>query len=105
MKIGIMICDRLSKVCSATGCFKAFSNKSAAFENYKSRDEIGSLFQCTGCETELTVGLTHQMNQMKRNNIETIHLAQCIVIECDRINEISDFLSNQTFDVIIGTHG
>ncbi|SHE74076.1 CGGC domain-containing protein [Clostridium fallax] len=105
MKIAIVICEKLSYECSAIGCFNAFNKKEKAFEIYKNDNiELFGLFHCNGCNSDLNKDLDYKITQLKKFNVEIIHLAKCIEVECFRYCEIKRFFENKGFKVIEGTH-
>lgn len=104
-KIGIMTCDKLKDKCSGTHCFEAFHSKSKAFEIYKDKEvQISAFFSCNGCGTELPESMDYILNQMLLKNVDTIHMALCIDVECHRHREIESVLKEKGFNVVLGSH-
>lgn len=107
MSIGIMACRKLMGRCSGTGCFKAYNNSKDAFQIYKDKkEELGSFFYCIGCKDTMTEfeEWEHKIKQLKNNNIDTIHIAICIKVECDKYNLHEELLRKEGFEVVHGSH-
>lgn len=104
-KIGIMVCEKTTKICGGCICFSAFSKKEKSFERYKDKDvEIGAFFHCNGCNSDLVKDLEEKVGIIKSKDIKTVHMALCIKVECKRYNEIKDYLIKNNFNVVEGTH-
>ena len=104
-KISVMTCDKLKNKCTGTNCFEAFQNREDAFEIYKDKDVIiGAFFSCNGCDEKLDESMAYMFDQLRRKKIETIHMAYCIEVECNRYDEIYSVLENEGFNVVKGTH-
>ena len=104
-KIGILLCNKMTYGCAATGCFNAFSKREGAFEIYQNQEvSIGSVFHCNGCGKNFVEEMDYKFTQLRKSNIKTIHLAKCVQVECDRYNELKYDLINEGFSVIDGTH-
>ncbi|MPQ43994.1 CGGC domain-containing protein [Clostridium tarantellae] len=105
MKLGIMVCEKVSYECAATACFNAFNKREKAFEKYVNKNiELGALFHCNGCKSSLKKDLDYKIKQIKNNNIKTIHLAKCIKVECNRYDEILNFIKENDIYVEEGSH-
>ncbi|KAJ48867.1 putative metal-binding protein [Clostridium tetanomorphum] len=107
MAIAIMACRKLIGKCSGTGCFKAYNNCKVAFEIYKDKKPLlASFFYCSGCkETKGTdEDWEHKITQLKSNNVDTIHLALCINVECDEYEKHEEILKNEGFKIVRGSH-
>lgn len=107
MAIAIMACRKLVGQCSGTGCFKAYNESTKAFEIYKSnKPELASFFYCNGCkETKFKdEDWNHKIIQLKKNNVDTIHLARCIEVECNEYGRHEEMLKGEGFKVIHGSH-
>ena len=103
MNIAIMVCHKMTYDCTGVGCFKAFYDKRDAFLGYKD-ETLVSLFHCNGCDEPLFKGMDYKFEQLKRNDVKTIHMARCIEVECNRYDAIHDELMRRGFDVVKGSH-
>ncbi|WP_142413675.1 CGGC domain-containing protein [Hathewaya massiliensis] len=105
MNIAILVCNKMTYECAAVGCFEAFNNKSKAFEIYKGKEVIlKSLFHCNGCGKDLEKEMEYKIKQLKNLNVETIHMARCIEVECNRYDKIKNFFEEKGFKVVKGSH-
>lgn len=107
MAIAIMACRKLVGKCSGTGCFKAYNNSTAAFEIYgDNKPALSSFFYCIGCNDTITndEDWNHKIQQLKKNNVDTIHLSRCIKVECDHYEKHREILINEGFKVVLGSH-
>ena len=103
--IAIMVCNKVTCECAGVGCFKAFNEKSKAFEIYKNEDvKLCGFFHCNGCGKDLNKELDYKINQLHNLNVDTVHMALCIDVECSRYSDIEDFLKNNGFTVVRGSH-
>jgi len=103
MIIGIIVCHKLTHDCTGVGCFKALRERRDAFSTYDHVD-IGAFFHCNGCDQPLFEGMAYKFDQLKRQGIDTLHMAKCIEVECDRYDQMAQVLSDKGFDVIKGSH-
>lgn len=104
-KIAVMTCDKLKNKCSGTNCFQSFNDKKDAFEIYKQSDVImGAFFSCSGCGTNLNESMAYMFNQLRRKDVETIHMAYCIEVECNRYDLIHKSLEDEGFTIVKGSH-
>ncbi|CEN80548.1 CGGC domain-containing protein [Paraclostridium sordellii] len=107
MNIAIMACRKLSNKCSGTGCFNAYNNSQDAFECYKDEKPIlKSFFYCSGCKKMIfeDEDWENKINQLKRNDVDVIHIALCAKVECRDYDKHERLLSKEGFKVIHGTH-
>ncbi|EKS4343862.1 CGGC domain-containing protein [Clostridium sporogenes] len=107
MAIAIMACRKLVGKCSGTGCFKAYNDSTAAFKIYENNKPVlSSFFYCIGCEKTKTKGedWEHKISQLKKNNVDTIHLSVCIKVECNKYEEHERILKNRGFKIVNGSH-
>lgn len=106
MNIAIMVCKKLTFECSGSWCFKAFAEKDKSFAIYKSEIETNlcGFFHCNGCGSNLDKELEYKVTQLKKVGVKTVHISKCIEVECDRYNEVRNFLLRNDFNVIDGTH-
>ena len=103
--IGIMTCDKLKNKCAGVNCFTSFQRKIDAFSIYHSEDvALGAFFSCNGCDAELHDSMDYMFNQLRRKDINTIHMAYCIEVECHRYEGIHKVLSDEGFQVVKGSH-
>ncbi|WP_430884988.1 CGGC domain-containing protein [Fusibacter sp. JL216-2] len=104
-KIAIMTCDKLKDKCSGTHCFEAFHSRSKAFEIYRDKEaQICAFFSCNGCGEKLTESMDYILNQLLLKEVDTIHMALCIDVECYRHSEIENVLLEKGFNVVLGSH-
>ena len=107
MNIAIMACRKLSNKCSGTGCFNAYNNSQDAFECYKDEKPIlKSFFYCSGCKKMIfeDEDWENKINQLKRNDVDVIHIALFAKVECRDYDKHERLLSQEGFKVIHGTH-
>lgn len=103
--IAIMVCHKITHKCAGGGCFSAFHNRIDAFERYKDEDvNLRGFFHCNGCDKDFLEENSYKLNGMKKRNVDTIHMALCIDVECHRYEELKSDLSSQGFDVVDGSH-
>ena len=100
-----MSCNKMTYECCGAWCFKSFNEKTHSFEIYKDMTlNLCSFFHCNGCGSDLVTALDYKITQLKKLDIDQIHMAKCIKVECSRYDEIKNFLINSGFKVIEGTH-
>lgn len=106
MNIAIMVCKKMTFECSGTWCFKAFNEREKAFDIYKDNSKVNlcSFFHCNGCGSDLDKELEYKVTQLNKMEVDTVHMSRCIEVECNRYNEIKDFLIKNNFKVVEGTH-
>lgn len=107
MSIAIMACRKVLGKCAASGCFKSYNNSEKAFEIYgDKKEELASFFYCSGCVDTLVQGenWTHKVKQLRKNGVETIHIAHCIESKCYDIKRQEKLLEKEGFKIILGTH-
>lgn len=105
MNIAIISCNKMTYECCGSGCFKSFNKKTNSFEIYKNTDiTLCSFFHCNGCGSNLETALEYKLTQLKKMEVEQIHMAKCIEVECSRYDEIKNFLITNGFKIIDGTH-
>ena len=105
-KIGIIICDRYHS-CAGGKCFRALQEREGAFDIYdKDKDfKIIGYTSCGGCPGG---NIEHASEEMKKNGVETVHLATGFVVgysPCPHIDYFKRFIYEK-FDikVVVGTH-
>ena len=105
-RIGIVICDKY-RDCAGGKCFRALRERNGAFSLYPVNEhvEIAGYTSCGGCPGG---NIEYAPEEMKKNGIDTIHLATGLVVgypPCPRINDFKAFIeSRYKIPVIIGTH-
>ncbi|MEF9992304.1 MAG: CGGC domain-containing protein [Paraclostridium sp.] len=107
MNIAIMACRKLTNKCSGTGCFDAYNDSKYAFECYKEEKPVlSSFFYCSGCKKTIfeDEDWENKINQLKKRNVEVVHLALCTKIECRNYEKHEELLKKEGFKVIHGTH-
>ncbi|RDY29321.1 CGGC domain-containing protein [Romboutsia weinsteinii] len=107
MAIAIMACRKLVGKCSGTGCFDAYNESKDAFLIYKENNpKLSSFFYCSGCNETISddEDWNHKIKQLKNKDIDTIHLALCMEVECNNYSKHEKLLEREGFKVIKGTH-
>ena len=104
-KIGIIICDRY-KTCAGGKCFRAIKNREGAFDIYRNQDiELVGYTTCGGCPGG---NIEYAPEEMKKNGVDTIHLATGMLVgypPCPYINYFRDFIETKhDIKVVVGTH-
>lgn len=103
-KIGIINCYDVSKRCCATGCFKAFNNKTGSFERYKDVDaQIASFTHCNGCDSDPLNTILTKAKKMHKLGVNVFHLSTCIKTKCPFYEDFIRELSKE-YDIEIYTH-
>ena len=105
-KIGIIICDRY-RSCAGGKCFRALQEREGAFDIYGKDEniEIVGYTSCGGCPGG---NIEYASEEMKKNGVETVHLATGFVVgypPCQHIDYFKRFIKEK-FDmkVVVGTH-
>lgn len=106
-KVGIMVCGNVSKTCPATGCFRAFNEKSEGFSWHGHDDLMMVAFNtCPGCDADPLGNIRLKMERFQRVEADTIHISTCIRSRCEHYEEFARILSEEGgFNVIGYTHG
>ena len=105
-KIGIIICDRY-RSCAGGKCFRALQEREGAFDIYGKDEnvEIVGYTSCGGCPGG---NIEHASEEMKKNEVETVHLATGFVVgypPCPHINYFKRFIKEKSdMKVVVGTH-
>ena len=104
-KIGIIICDRY-RMCAGGKCLRSLRNREGAFSIYRGKDvEIAGFTTCGGCPGG---NIEYTPEEMKKNGVQTVHLATGLVVgypPCPRINHFRDFITTRYgLKVVVGTH-
>lgn len=104
--IGIGICEKVNGICTTTGCFKAFHNKTGHFEVYKEEPiKLNSFFTCQACSSGSMAWMNDLAAQLKSKGIEIIHLGKCIAqCEAGQLESIKNCFEVQNIKVVVGTH-
>ncbi|MEG0132916.1 MAG: CGGC domain-containing protein [Clostridium sp.] len=103
--IGIMVCNKVSYICTGSGCFNAFNNKKKAFEIYKEEEvSLGGFFHCNGCGKEYEEELVDKLKVLKKKDVEVIHMALCIDVECSNSERLEKIITDNGFLIVRGTH-
>ncbi|MCH4886552.1 CGGC domain-containing protein [Acidaminobacter sp. JC074] len=103
MKIGVLVCNKMTYDCTGIGCFKAFEDRRDAFSIYQDA-KLLAFFHCNGCNKPLFEGMDYKFEQLKRSGVDTLHMARCIEVECHRYDEIKLTLEDKGFQVVKGSH-
>lgn len=106
MKLAIGICERVNGVCSTSGCFRAYNNKSAHFEEYKDQDtSLLAFFTCQFCSSQSWKGLEKISKRLEKNQVERVHLGACAVkCKAGLLEEIKEVFQNRNISLVEGTH-
>ena len=107
MSIAVMACRKMIGKCAASGCFKAYNNSTAAFSIYgENKEDLASFFYCAGCKDTIVEGENwiHKVKQLKKNGVETIHISNCIKVECDDYKKHERKIKKEGFKIVHGTH-
>ena len=105
-KIGIIICDRYRN-CAGGKCFRALREREGAFDIYDKDEnvEVVGYTSCGGCPGG---NIEHASEEMKKNGINTVHLATGFVVgypPCPHIDYFKRFIEEKyDMNVIVGTH-
>ena len=105
-KIGIIICGRYQS-CGGGKCFRALRERVGAFSIYPKNEivEIAGYSYCGGCPGG---NIEYVPEEMKKNGVETIHLATGFVVgypPCPRMEFFKKYLEETyKLKVVIGTH-
>ncbi len=103
-QIGILICNKLTYQCAATRCFNAFINKEDAFEQYQDENvALGAVFIAMVFQN-FKKEMDYKLVQLRKSNIEIVHLARCVQVECNRYEELKEGLVSEGFIAIDGSH-
>lgn len=102
MKVAIMICEKLSHDCTGVGCFEAIQARKGAFKIYEAV-ELKGFFHCNGCG-QYFKGMDYKFEQLKKREINRIHMARCMAVECDDYEILTNKLIEEGFEVIHGSH-
>ena len=105
-KIGIIICDRYRN-CAGGKCFRALREREGAFDIYDKDEnvEVVGYTSCGGCPGG---NIEHASEEMKKNGIDTVHLATGFVVgypPCPHIDYFKRFIEEKfNMKVVVGTH-
>lgn len=103
-KVGIINCYEVSTRCSGSGCFKAFNNKTGAFEEYQGEEiELVSFVHCNGCNEASVEEVLTKAKKMKAVGVEYIHLSSCVKAKCPLYDNFMKELSKE-HNVVGYTH-
>lgn len=103
-KIGIYVCGKVAKKCTANGCMRAFNEKKESFDRYEEEIRLVAFNNCNGCEEDPMESLRFKIEKFKKAEMDTIHLSSCIRSKCDHYEAFVEELSKH-FDVVGYTHG
>jgi predicted metal-binding protein len=104
-RVGIIICDRYHD-CAGGKCLRSLKNRDGAFKTYKNQEvELVGYTSCGGCPGG---NVEYCVDEMKKNGVETVHLATGMVVgypPCPHIDYFRDFIKAKfNVDVVVGTH-
>ena len=104
-KIGIIICDRWHN-CAGGKCFRSLAQREGAFSRYQGEDvKLVGYTTCGGCPGG---NVEYAPAEMKRNGVETIHLATGLLVgypPCPYIDDFVRFIEvKYGLEVVLGTH-
>lgn len=109
MKIAIIICRDVTKICTTTGCLKAFNERSGTFVQYGVQPlTLCALATCIGCEDAAKEDIPEfsaRLESLKKSGVETIHLGICTSEKyCKHTKKLLDTIKAHGFKVTMGTH-
>ena len=105
-RIGIIICGRYQS-CGGGKCFRALRERVGAFSAYPKEEvvEIAGYSYCGGCPGG---NIESVPAEMKKNGVETIHLATGLIVgypPCSRIRQFKEYIETaHRIPVVVGTH-
>ncbi len=105
VRVGIIICDRYRN-CAGGKCLRALKSCEGAFSGYERRGvELVGFTTCAGCPGG---NVEYAPEEMKKNNVDVIHLATCLLVgypPCPYIDFFRTFVTEKYgIPVVIGTH-
>jgi predicted metal-binding protein len=105
VRIGIIICDRY-RTCAGGKCLRALRAREGAFKAYDGLEvELVGFTTCAGCPGG---NVEYAPEEMKKNNVDVIHLATGLVVgypPCPHIDYFKTFITEKYgIQVVIGTH-
>lgn len=115
-KVAVLRCLITSASCAATGCFRAFNEKTKAFERYQGEDvQLGAMWTCNGCGSsrlENQEGIEKKIARMQANEFDAVHLSNCCWKKkedgekylCPKIEGIAGRLKDLGIEIVNGTH-
>jgi len=105
-KIAVIRCEIVSEACPGVGCFKAFNERGAHFENYDENAEMIAFFTCGGCSGRRVFRL---LKALKKHEPDVVHLSSCMLMEgfypkCPNLDTIRKTIQNAGIEIVEGTH-
>lgn len=105
-KIAVIRCDIVSEACPGVGCFKAFNERKAHFQNYDKNAEIIAFFTCGGCSGRRVYRL---LKALKKHGPDVVHLSSCMLMEgfypgCPNLDTIRKTIRDAGIEIVEGTH-
>jgi predicted metal-binding protein len=105
VRIGIVVCDRY-RTCAGGKCFRALSRREGAFAAYRDADvELVGYTTCGGCPGG---NLEYAPEEMKRNQVDVIHVATGAIVgypPCPHLGHFLRFVPEKFgLGVVAGTH-
>lgn len=109
MKLAIIICREVTKICATTGCMKAFNERTGTFSQYGEEPlTLSALATCLGCEDAEKEGspeFSARLDSLKKSSVENIHLGICTSEKyCKHTKKLMDTIKAHGFTVSMGTH-
>ncbi|MCD1294015.1 CGGC domain-containing protein [Methanocella sp. CWC-04] len=102
IKVGIIRCNEKSQVCPGTLCFKAMTDRTAAFEGYDKIEIIG-FDTCGGCGMGRPDKILKKVEGLKMRGAEVIHLSSCMKGNCPAFDTYLEAIG-KVIKLKIGTH-
>jgi predicted metal-binding protein len=104
-KIGIIICNRYH-TCGGGKCLRAFHMREGAFARYQNEEvQLVGYTTCGGCPGG---NVEYVPAEMKKNGVEVIHLATCMLVgypPCEHLEAFTRFIpAKYGVEVAIGSH-
>lgn len=104
-KIGIIICNRYH-TCGGGKCLRSFQKREGSFARYKGEElQLVGYSTCGGCPGG---NVEYVPAEMKKNGVDAIHLATCMLVgypPCAQIEAFTRFIPMKYgVEVVIGSH-
>lgn len=109
MNLAILICRNVTKICTSSGCLKAFNNRSGSFEQYGVEPlTLCAYTTCLGCEdlqSSDSSNFADRLASLKKIGVEKIHLGICTSDKyCKNSDKLIGEIKKFGFEVEMGTH-
>ena len=110
MRIAIMNCGDTAKRCAASGCFKAFSERSGGFDRYADEETVlTSYCVCSHCGMSPSddPDMKKKLDRIVEIGTEAVHIGKCAKkdgIRCKTMEEYAEYLEGKGIQIIWKTH-